>query len=121
MNCGSRLLLASCFRSVTSGAIMKSVRFHLSIISLASIFIVIPAPLAGAGGAVIDIGTRREIFVDRFLIDTLQGARLELHEPHEEGPVLKFDRPWEGAFSAYVTIIKDGPTYRAYYRGLPDA
>ncbi|MEX0882893.1 MAG: hypothetical protein WDZ72_05405, partial [Cyclobacteriaceae bacterium] len=35
--------------------------------------------------------------------------------------VLRFDLPWEGAFSAYVTILKDGDTYKAYYRGVPTA
>jgi hypothetical protein len=29
------------------------------------------------------------------------------------------DKPWEGAFSLYTTIIKDGDIYRAYYRGMP--
>jgi hypothetical protein len=69
----------------------------------------------------IDVGSRREVFVDRYLIDHLDGARLRLHSPTDEGPVLKFDKPWEGPFCGYVTVIKDQDKYRFYYRGLPQA
>ena len=34
---------------------------------------------------------------------------------------MKFDKPWEGPFSGYCTVIKDGDLYRLYYRGLPKA
>ena len=71
--------------------------------------------------AVIDLGTRRELFVDHYLIEKLDGAELRLQTPRDEGNVLAFDRPWEGAFCAYVTILKDGDKYRAYYRGNPAA
>ena len=69
----------------------------------------------------IDIGSRRELFVDSYLIDHLDGVRLVLHHPHDEGPVLKFDEPWEGPFCGYCTVIKDEDKYRFYYRGLPEA
>lgn len=69
----------------------------------------------------IDLGSRRELFVDDFLIDRLEGADLRLHTPRDEGSVLAFDKPWEGAFCGYCTVIKDGDTYRVYYRGLPEA
>ncbi len=69
----------------------------------------------------VDIGSRRELFVDRHLIERLDHVLLELEEPRDEGPVLKFDRPWEGLFCGYATIIRDGEKLRAYYRGLPVA
>lgn len=67
----------------------------------------------------LDIGSRRELFVDHFLIARLDGTRLKLHEPSPAGMVLKFDRPWEGVHSGYATVIKDETLYRLYYRGLP--
>lgn len=67
------------------------------------------------------IGTRRELFVDRWLIDRLVGASLELQRPIDAGAVMKFDEPWEGAFSGYATVIRDDDRYRLYYRGLPVA
>lgn len=68
---------------------------------------------------VINLGNRREIFLDYYLIEKLEGARLLKQTPVDEGPVFNFDKPWEGVFSAYCTIIKDKDLYRAYYRGLP--
>jgi hypothetical protein len=67
----------------------------------------------------IDLGGRLELFVDRYLIESMEGTRLELHRPRETGVALEFDRPWEGAFSGYVTVLQDGARFRMYYRGLP--
>ncbi|WP_298859392.1 hypothetical protein [uncultured Gimesia sp.] len=69
----------------------------------------------------LEIGNQRELFVDHHLIDQLKGTELRLHHPVDEGIVLKFDKPWEGLFCGYCTIIKDGDRYRAYYRGRPSA
>ncbi len=77
---------------------------------------------AAASSAPVDIGPRRELFVDGLLVDRLTGgATLRLCRPHDEGIAIPFDRPWEGAFCGYVTVIHDGDVYRAYYRGLPMA
>jgi len=72
-------------------------------------------------GEVLNLGSRRELFVDHFLIEKLSGVQLKLHEPRREGVAVRFDRSWEGGFSGYTTVIKDGPLYRMYYRGLPIA
>lgn len=87
-------------------------RYHLP---LALLLYIVPAIHAEP----IDIGSRRELFVDRHLIDKLDNVRLELAQPRDEGIVHKFDQPWEGPFSGYCTVIHDGPKYRLYYRGLP--
>jgi hypothetical protein len=76
---------------------------------------------AAFGREALQLSSRRELFVDSFLIEKLDGAQLRLHEPHREGVALKFDRPWEGGFSGYTTVFKDGAVYRMYYRGLPVA
>jgi hypothetical protein len=70
-------------------------------------------------GEIIDIGSRLELFVDNYLIDTLINSTLTLHEPIDKGEVLKFDNPWEGQFSAYCTIIDDAGIFKLYYRGGP--
>lgn len=69
----------------------------------------------------LNIGDQRELFIDDYLIGRMKGTELRLHHPVDEGIVLKFDNPWEGLFCGYCTIIKDGDTYRAYYRGRPIA
>jgi len=63
------------------------------------------------------LGSRLELFVDHHLIGRLDGCALKLHEPKLANVAVKFDSPWEGPFSGYQTIIKDGDTYRLYYRG----
>lgn len=70
---------------------------------------------------ILDLGSNREIFVDNYLVDKITDLKQVMHHPHNEGVVLKFDQPWEGNFSAYCTIIKDGNVFRAYYRGIPEA
>ena len=69
----------------------------------------------------LQIGDHRELFVDDYLIGKMKNVSLRLHQPVDEGAVLKFDKPWEGLFCGYCTIIKDGDLYRAYYRGRPQA
>ena len=69
----------------------------------------------------INIGSRRELFVDQFMIDKLNGTHLQLNTPRDEGIAFKFDAPWEGGFSGYVSIVRIGDKLRAYYRGKPVA
>lgn len=78
-------------------------------------------PRTGGEDPVIALGTRRELFVDHFIIERLSGAQLRLHAPRREGVALRFDKPWEGPFSGYVTVLKDSSKFRMYYRGLPSS
>jgi hypothetical protein len=71
------------------------------------------------GAPVLDIGSRLELFVDHYLIDTMKGVDLQLHHPEPRETVLRFDQPWERLHCGYVTIIKDEDVYRLYYRGFP--
>jgi hypothetical protein len=85
----------------------------LAALSLASVF------TATAAHEPRDLGSRRELFVDSFLIDSLKGAQRVLHEARDEGVAIRFDAPWEGLFSGYCTVILDAGRYRMYYRGKP--
>ncbi len=67
----------------------------------------------------LDIGSRLEPLVDTFLIETLRGLTLRLHHPQPANRALTFDRPWEGAFCGYATVIQDEDRFRLYYRGWP--
>jgi len=61
----------------------------------------------------IEIGSRLELMVDDFLIERMDGTRLQLQTtqqvPLADSPLLQ---------AGYATIIKDGDTYRAYYRAV---
>lgn len=66
----------------------------------------------------IDIGSRRELFVDDHLIDHLSGsAERRLGRPVPRERVLTFDAPWEGTSCGYFSVVKDDGRYRMYYRG----
>ena len=69
------------------------------------------------GADVIDIGSRRELFVDDYLIQGLRGdARRELHHPEPKDVAVLHDAPWEGSGTGYHSIFKDGDRYRMYYK-----
>jgi hypothetical protein len=64
------------------------------------------------------IGSRLELLVDDFLIDTMSGeAELELHHPTPREVVLVHDAPWEGSGCGYHTVFQDGDLYKMFYRG----
>ncbi len=65
----------------------------------------------------IEIGTRRELFVDGYLIDKLVDAQRRLHHPVPREIAIVHDAPWEGAGSGYHSVIRDVGLYRMYYRG----
>ena len=73
--------------------------------------------VSSAGERATDIGDRLELFVDRHLIDSMKGVRLQLHAPQPREIALRTDKPWEGPSSAYVTVFKDDDRFRMYYRG----
>lgn len=71
----------------------------------------------------LDLGDRRELFVDRYLIERLDGASLRLHHPQPAPPPVD-PLPSPGAYGGYVygTVFQDGALYRLYgRRDLKDA
>lgn len=67
--------------------------------------------------AVIDIGSRRELFVDGYLVDRFIGkAQQRLHHPVPREIALVHDEPWEGTGSGYHSVFQDGDVYRMYYK-----
>ena len=65
----------------------------------------------------IDVGSRRELFVDDGLIENLGGkAELRLHHPVAQELALVHDAPWEGSGCGYHSVFRDGPLYRMYYK-----
>jgi hypothetical protein len=79
-------------------------------------FLTLATSVAASG--IRELGTRRELFADRWLVDSFEGgAALRLHPPRPAGVVLRMDEPWEGRYSTYVTVIEDGNKFRMYYRG----
>ncbi|MDF1743244.1 MAG: hypothetical protein P1V19_06085 [Gimesia sp.] len=60
----------------------------------------------------IEIGSRRELFVDKLLIDRMHRTELKLHSP------VKATRPKSPLPERHMmTVIKHGDRYKAYWRG----
>ena len=76
---------------------------------------------AGSHDVVRDVESRLELFVDDWLIARMDNLRLALHRPRPAEVSIQFDRPWEGEYSAYVTVFQDGDRFRMYYRGVGTA
>ena len=70
----------------------------------------------------LELGSRRELFVDHFLLESLDNCRLELNRPTPANVAMAFDMPWEGKFVGYLTVMQDTEhgVVRLYYRGWPD-
>ncbi len=92
---------------------------HRSLSLITLIFSTLLSPGGLAAGSepdtVCDIGSRRELFVDRFLIARLDGTSLRLHEPQPAEKVLEADRPWENRFNYGYKVFQEGGRYHMYY------
>ncbi|REJ94243.1 MAG: hypothetical protein DWQ34_09210 [Planctomycetota bacterium] len=60
----------------------------------------------------VDIGSRRELFVDRHIVGELNGAALKMHTPQLQLPVSP-PRP----HGHYATVLKAEDKFQFYYRG----
>ncbi len=89
--------------------------------SLAIVSITTASAAEAPASVLIDIGSRRELFVDDFLIERLNGTTRALHHPVPAGIALRFDLPYEGPFCGYPTVMADGQRFLLYYRGSPVA
>ena len=67
---------------------------------------------------VLTLGTRRELFVDRLLVDRLEGMQLKLHEPVPDGVAIRIDRPWEGPANAGLVVFRHEGRSFLYYRAM---
>jgi len=76
---------------------------------------VIIAVMLSASAETIDIGDRREVFWDTYLVDSMQGCEFRQHRPQPKEAVLLHDVPWEGKNSWLHTVLKHDDSYRMYY------
>lgn len=66
----------------------------------------------------IDIGSRRELFWDEYLIDTERTtAQLTLHRPQAREVVIDHNEPWEGDGCTAYCLVKEDGFHRMYYLG----
>ena len=83
---------------------------------LTPIVIAIVAVSVRADDRAIDVGSRRQLFVDGHLIESLTNARQVLHRPVRREIAIKPEHPWEKHGVSYMVTFKDGDRFRAWYR-----
>jgi len=71
----------------------------------------------GKNEAPLDIGSRRELLLDDYLLAAMKGrAQFRLHHPVPREPALVTDRPWEGNQCGFISVFRDDEGYRMYYK-----
>ena len=91
------------------------------LVGLVTWFLVATAAVVAADPrGVVDIGSRRELMIDNFLVDRMVGrASHRLHHPVRREIAIVHDSPWEGNGGNYHTVFYDkdfrGGRYRMYY------
>ncbi|MFN0196985.1 MAG: hypothetical protein ACKVT0_09570, partial [Planctomycetaceae bacterium] len=73
-----------------------------------------------ANDAVREIGDRRELFLDDWLIDTMTGVELQLHPAVPREIALPLNQPWAGPTTGFTCVMQDGEKYRCYYSNDSD-
>ncbi|WP_298865783.1 GDSL-type esterase/lipase family protein [uncultured Gimesia sp.] len=76
------------------------------------ILLVLQQEVLFADEKIIDIGSRRELFVDRLIVEDLKNTTLKLHTPQLMPPVSPA-RP----HGHYATVLKADDKFQFYYRG----
>ena len=89
---------------------------------LVSLLLLLTGESLGVASAAspIDIGSRKQLFVDDYLIESSDGIKLVMHSPQRDGRVLVTnDQPWETHprmyINAYCSILKDNGIVRLWY------
>jgi hypothetical protein len=64
----------------------------------------------------LDIGSRKQLMIDRLFIDREQGIALRVHRPRKTGEfAIRRDRPWESATLNWFSVLQDGARCRMWY------
>ena len=64
----------------------------------------------------IDLAYRRELFIDDYLVESMDSVELVLHRPERKNVEVEFDRRWEGGGEGYATVMKVDGKFYMYYR-----
>src|SRR5437868_3977268 len=91
---------------------MRSTSFSISWPAVAVALLAFGHGQLGAIDATVDIGSRRELFVDRLLVGEMKNVSLKLQVPQLMPPVTP-PRPQ----GHYATVLNAGDKFQFYYRG----
>jgi hypothetical protein len=71
-------------------------------------------------GAPIDVGERRQLFLDDLFFAEARGIILQVHQPRKTGnAAITPDRPWErGGLGPYSSVLWDNGRYHLWYHAM---
>src|SRR5687768_145441 len=76
-----------------------------------------------ASAAPLQVGSERQLFVDRTFLAEARDVTLEVHSPRKSGEqTVRADRRWErGGIGPYSSVLHDGTTYHMWYHAMDSA
>jgi hypothetical protein len=80
--------------------------------AIANVFVTEQTVFSDDDPNVVDVGARRELFVDRHIVGDLKGTSLKLHSPQLMPPISP-PRP----HGHYATVLRADDKFQFYYRG----
>jgi len=86
---------------------------------LAAAAALLAAAAATAEAPVLDVGARKQLFIDYRFIEAAEGVRLNLNPPYRTGEVLvSTDAPWETKLivASYSSVTKENGRVRLWYQ-----
>ena len=64
----------------------------------------------------LEVSDQLQLFLDEWLIESLENVRQVLHSPQPREVVIEADRPYEDGLMYDPVVIKEGDRYRMWYR-----
>ncbi|MEO2036807.1 MAG: hypothetical protein ABGZ35_32430 [Planctomycetaceae bacterium] len=64
-------------------------------------------PVAGLAGEPLGIGAQRQLFLDDYIVEQIEGLQRTMHQPVKRGAVIEPDQPWEIGLQTRCTPIWD--------------
>ena len=95
---------------------MQTTNPFVSLFLASSLFFCVAPLFAETHDAPLKLGDRRELFIDDYLVESLDGVERLTHRPERKNLVAIFDKPWEGESEGYCTVLFDGTKDRMFYR-----
>jgi hypothetical protein len=99
-----------------------AVRILLPFLSLLLVLSVAPWLRGESGAAPIEVGPRKQLFLDDFLVASKSNVTRRVHpaEKHKGNPVIRQTEAWEDPFNIlYGSVIRDGDKFKAWFKSGP--
>lgn len=87
-----------------------------------SLYVPLCLPAESPASVPIEVGQKKQLFLDDYLVASSTNVVRKIHaaEKSRSNPVIRQTEPWEDPFNIlYGSVIRDGQTYKAWYKSGP--